>query len=80
MASSLGAAFGVAISAAVFTGLASEGGVGWLETLLGYVGRQDNLALREAASVALGCNLAMVLLAIIAIAVTIPKTASARPG
>ncbi|MFA7443843.1 MAG: MFS transporter [Lysobacteraceae bacterium] len=80
MASSLGAAFGVAISAAVFTGLASEGGVGWLETLLGYVGRQDNLALREAASVALGCNLAMVLLAIIAIAVTIPKTTSARPG
>ena len=73
MASSLGAAFGVAVSAAVFTGLSSGGeGVGWLEALTTFAGRQDNVALREAAFVALGCNLAMMAAAIVAIMLTIP--------
>ncbi|MGY0632796.1 MFS transporter [Luteimonas sp. A478] len=73
MASSLGAAFGVAISAAVFTALSGDGGgVPWLQALTTFAGRQDNLALREAAFVALACNLAMVLAAIVAIMLTIP--------
>ena len=74
MASSLGAAFGVAISAAVFTTLSGSGaGVAWLQSLTTFAGRQDNLALREAAFVALACNLAMVVAAIVAIMLTIPR-------
>lgn len=72
MASSLGAAFGVAVSAAVFTGLAAGGGACWVDALTGFAGRQDNVALREAAFVALACNLAMVLAAVAAILLTIP--------
>ena len=72
MASSLGAAFGVAVSAAVFTGLSADGGAGWVDALTGFAGRQDNVALREAAFVALACNLAMVLAAVAAIVLTIP--------
>lgn len=79
MASSLGAAFGVAISAAVFTGLGRKG-VDWLDAVVNHAGREDNQALREAASVALACNLLMVLLAIAAILATIPKTGLARPS
>lgn len=72
MASSLGAAFGVAISAAVFTALRTgEGGV--LSHVVEFVGRQDNVAVREAATVALGINLLMIVAAIISICLTIPK-------
>ena len=79
MASSLGAAFGVAISAAVFTALSGDdGGVRWLEGVITFTGRQDNLALREAAFVALACNLAMVLLAIASVLVAVPPGKPAR--
>lgn len=74
MASSLGGAFGVAISAAIFTALrVDNGAVNWLEGVITFVGRQDNLAVREAAIVALTFNLIMVVLAIISIVMTIPK-------
>lgn len=73
MASSLGAAFGVTLSASVFTGLSGDGrGAAWLQTLTTFAGRQDNLALREAAFVALACNLAMVVAAIAVVAWAIP--------
>jgi len=74
MASSLGASFGVAISATVFTAL-SKGGesVRWIEGVISYVGRQDNLAVRHAAFLALAVNLLMVIAAIISIVLTIPK-------
>ena len=75
MASSLGASFGVAISATVFTALSdSDRSVGWTEGVISYMGRQDNLAVREAALFALAINLLMVVAAIISIAMTIPKT------
>src|SRR5690349_17662139 len=72
MASSLGAAFGVAISAALFTSLSG------LNTSLGslsdlFLGRTDNVGLRFAAAVALLFNVVMVIIAIIAIAMTVPK-------
>ena len=72
MASSLGAAFGVSISAALFTSLSG------LETSLGplsdlFLGRTDNVAIRFAAAVALLFNVMMVIIAIIAIAMTVPK-------
>jgi DHA2 family multidrug resistance protein-like MFS transporter len=74
MASSLGAAFGVAISAAIFSALSADAGtVNWLEGVLTFEGRQDNLALREAAMIALGFNVVMVLVAIVAIMLTVPK-------
>ncbi len=74
MASSLGASFGVAISATVFTAL-SEGSkaVEWTEGVISYVGRQDNVNIREAGLAAFGVNLAFVVLAIISIMVTIPE-------
>lgn len=73
MASSLGASFGVAISATIFTAMSSSGtNAQWLEGLVSFVGRQDNLASREAAMVAFGANLVMLVLAVISIMVTIP--------
>lgn len=74
MASSLGAAFGVAISAAIFTALrADEGSLRWLEGVITFAGRQDNLAVREAAIIALGFNAFMVAVAILSIMLTVPK-------
>jgi DHA2 family multidrug resistance protein-like MFS transporter len=74
MASSLGASFGVAISAAIFTALSTDNApVDWIAGAITFVGRQDNLALREAALFAFGANLLMVVAAIIAILLTVPK-------
>ena len=74
MASSLGASFGVAISAAIFTALsADEGGLDWLPGVLTFAGRQDNLAVREAAIFAFGANLLMIVAAIISIVLLVPK-------
>ena len=54
MASSLGASFGVAISAAIFTALSADNApVNWIAGAITFVGRQDNLAVREAAFFAL---------------------------
>ena len=79
MASSLGAAFGVAISAAIFTALSGDStSMHWLEGVITFSGRQDNLAVREAAMVALGFNLLMVVMAIVAIMLTVPKAGKAR--
>lgn len=75
MASSLGAAFGVAISAGIFTGLSSsDTPTSVLDKVIHFVGRQDNIAIREAAMVALAFNLFMVILAIVAIMKTVPKS------
>ena len=74
MASSLGASFGVAISATIFTALSeSNHSVQWIDGVISYLGRQDNLAIRQAAFFALAVNLLMVIAAIISIMLTIPK-------
>ena len=79
MASSLGASFGVAISAAIFIALsAGQGGLNWLPGVLTYAGRQDNLAVRGAAIFAFGASLLMVVAAMIAIVLLVPK--GAGPG
>jgi MFS transporter, DHA2 family, multidrug resistance protein len=79
MASSLGASFGVAISATVFTALSADNtAVNWIEGMVTYVGRQDNLAVREAAFFALAVNLLMVVMAIVSIVLTIPKSAGLK--
>ena len=75
MASSLGAAFGVAISAAIFTALrASPDSAHWLEGVITFQGRQDNLGVREAAIIALMFNLILAIVAIISIMLTVPKS------
>jgi MFS transporter, DHA2 family, multidrug resistance protein len=71
MASSLGAALGVAISAAIFAGLSHMAGIAPLADIA--MGRSDNLNVRFAASVALTFNVLMVLIAITAIIVTVPR-------
>jgi MFS transporter, DHA2 family, multidrug resistance protein len=72
MASSLGAAFGVAISAALFTSLSGLSmSFAPLSDL--FLGRTDNVGIRFAAAVALLFNVMMVIVAIIAIAATVPK-------
>jgi DHA2 family multidrug resistance protein-like MFS transporter len=77
MASSLGAAFGVAISASVFTALgANNGSARWLEGVVTFSGRQDNLAVREAGMVALALNVLMVAIAIGSIIWTVPASAA----
>src|ERR1041384_4601438 len=64
MASSLGASFGVAISGAIFTALSVDNApVDWIAGTLTFVGRQDNLAIREAALLAFLGNLLMVAVA-----------------
>jgi len=79
MASSLGAAFGVAISAAIFTALsASVDSAHWLEGIITFQGRQDNLHVREAAIIALMFNILMAVVAIISIMLTVPKTRAER--
>jgi DHA2 family multidrug resistance protein-like MFS transporter len=74
MASSLGASFGVAISAAIFTALSADNdSTHWLDGVITFAGRQDNLAVRQAAMIALAFNLLMVVGAIVSIMLTIPK-------
>lgn len=72
MASSLGAAFGVAISAGIFTGL-SGAEIDWLNQVITFAGRQDNLSIRQAAIIALAFNLLLVVIAIVTILFLIPK-------
>lgn len=72
MASSLGAAFGVAISAAIFSTLSGvEAGIEPLHGLM--QGRQDNLPARDAGVLALGFNLFMTIAAYFSIMITVPK-------
>jgi DHA2 family multidrug resistance protein-like MFS transporter len=74
MASSLGASFGVAISAAIFTSLSGDAESGrWLEGVITFAGRQDNLAVRQAALIALAFNLLMIAAAVVSIMLTVPK-------
>jgi DHA2 family multidrug resistance protein-like MFS transporter len=79
MASSLGASIGVAISAPIFTALsADQGGVNWLPGVLSFAGRQDNVAIREAAFFAFGANLLMIVAAIVSVIVLVPTVKSLR--
>ena len=74
MASSLGASFGVAISAAIFTALSADSeSTRWLDGVITFAGRQDNVAVRQAALIALAFNLLMVVAAIVSIMLTVPK-------
>ena len=74
MASSLGAAFGVAISAAIFAALsANQVAVNWLEGVITFQGRQDNVAIHEATIIALVFNVFMVLVAMVSVMLPVSK-------
>ena len=45
----------------------------WLEGVITFAGRQDNVAVRQAALIALAFNLLMVVAAIVSIMLTVPK-------
>ena len=47
--------------------------VEWLDGVITFAGRQDNVPVRQAALVALGFNLLMVVAAIVSIMLTVPK-------
>lgn len=72
MASSLGAAFGLAGSTAIFTAL-EETGVPVLRELIPFVGVQYNVALREAGMVGIGFNALLAFIALVAILVVVPR-------
>ena len=73
MASSLGSAFGVAISAALFTAL-RRGDASLVPFLSDvFLGKTSNIDIRFAAGVALLFNLLMVVIAFLAITVTVPN-------
>lgn len=71
MASSLGAAFGLAGSTSIFTAL-QDSGVPFLRELLPFIGEQANVAVREAGMVALGFNAVLAIIALISIIVIVP--------
>lgn len=78
MSSTIGGAFGLAISSAVYLGVrgtAALGGSGteWLTQWVDFVGRQDNVANREGAMIALALNVVAVLVAIVAVMVFVPR-------
>lgn len=81
MASSLGASFGVAIPATIYTAIAGDNqDVRWIEGVITFVGNQENLASRQAAFFALAASLALVLTAILSILLTIPKSRAIEYG
>lgn len=73
MASSLGAAVGTAVSLTVFTSLLASGAP-WLESFIHFVGRPDNIAVREAGLVTFAVNIFMLLLALASVIITVPKS------
>jgi len=80
MASSLGAALGVAISAGVFAAFNVGEHIHWLDGVLTFVGRQDNVGVRQAATIGLSVNLLMIVMAVISIVITIPKSSGKAKG
>lgn len=73
MASSLGSGFGIAISAGIYTAVSKGEPIAWLNHLFDFVGRQDNIAIRQAAMLALAFNLLLVLATILTVMIKIPK-------
>ena len=72
MASSLGAAFGVAISAAIFSALSNLGSQSTPLPEL-FLGRTDNVTIRFAAAMGLLFNVALAVIAAIAVIITVPR-------
>ncbi|HEV8418262.1 MAG TPA: hypothetical protein VGQ43_05905, partial [Candidatus Udaeobacter sp.] len=72
MASSLGAAFGVAISASIFSALSTLDSQATPLAEL-FLGRTDNVTIRYAVAMALLFNVALAVIGAIAVVITVPK-------
>lgn len=72
MASSLGNGFGLAISTAIFSGIVLHGRAFTALDAI-FIGRQDNIDIRHGAMMALLFNGVMIVVAIVAIMLTVPK-------
>lgn len=78
MASALGASFGMAISAGVYTAvLALPEPIAWMSNIVNYVGRQDNVLIRQAATFGIAVCLLFAILTIITVMMTIPNKKTA---
>lgn len=72
MASSLGTSFGIAIAAGIYTAVSTRTEpIAWLSNLVGFMGRQDNVAIRQGAMLGLAFCLLLALLVIITVSVMI---------
>lgn len=81
MASSLGASFGVAVSAGIYTAVASSPKpITWLSNLVDFAGRQDNLMIRQGAMLGLAFCLLLTLLVILVVVFTIPDNIGKTQG
>lgn len=79
MASSLGAAIGVAISTGLFMGISmSSNKINFLDTFLVWMGRQENVMTRGGAMIAIFFNLLIVVVAIFITMRTIPGNKESR--
>lgn len=73
MASSLGTSLGVAIAAGIYTAVSSRPEpIAWLSDLVEFVGRQDNVTIRQGAMLGLAFCLLLSILVIVTVSLTIP--------
>jgi len=73
MASSLGTSFGVAIAAGINTAVSSRAEpIAWLNNIIHFTGRQDNVAIRQGAMLGLAFCLLLAILVIITVVKMIP--------
>jgi DHA2 family multidrug resistance protein-like MFS transporter len=73
MASSLGTSFGVAIAAGIYTAVSSRTEpIAWLNKIIHFTGRQDNVAIRQGAMLGLAFCLLLAILVIITVVKMIP--------
>ncbi|XVX19357.1 MFS transporter [Actinomycetota bacterium] len=73
MASSLGGAIGTAVALALFLGFAEGHGADFVGDIITMTGRQDNVAIREAAAIAIAAMLVFALVAAAVAAIAVPK-------
>ncbi|MGI6478924.1 MAG: MFS transporter [Salinivirgaceae bacterium] len=73
MASSLGTSFGVAIAAGIYTAVVSRTEpIAWLGKIINFIGRQDNVLVRQGAMLGLAFCLLLAILVIVSVVATIP--------
>ncbi|MGI6342259.1 MAG: MFS transporter [Bacteroidales bacterium] len=73
MASSLGTSFGVAIAAGIYTAVVSRTEpIAWLSKIIPFIGRQDNVLVRQGAMLGLAFCLLLAILVIITVVALIP--------
>jgi DHA2 family multidrug resistance protein-like MFS transporter len=79
MASSLGTSFGVAIAAGIYTAVVTRTEpIAWLGNIIKFVGRQDNVLVRQGAMLGLAFCLLLAILVIVTVVAMIPDKKKAK--